>query len=196
MYLIKRRLEREYGMRGVLFNYPSIRGTFDENAAALSTFMHQQDGDGVHIVGHSLGGIVALRAIALDPGALPGRIVCLGSPLSGSRAGSILSEFGWADDLIGNSLPDGAINQSANDWAAEVCETRDVGVIAGNVPIGLGRLVTEFDGDNDGTVAVAETRLDGSADHLTMAVSHKGMLVSAGVADQAAAFLKRGKFLK
>lgn len=196
MYLIKRRLEREYGMRGLLFSYPSVRGTFEENAAALAAFIHEHESEGAHIVGHSLGGIVGLRALALDPHALPGRVVCLGSPLSGSRAGSILSEFGWADDIIGSSLPDGAINQSANDWAAAVCATRDIGVIAGNVPIGLGRLVTEFDGENDGTVAVSETHLDGATDHLTMAVSHKGMLVSASVADQAAAFLKRGEFLR
>ena len=39
MYLIKRRLEREYGMRVSLFNYPSVRGTLDQNAASLAAFI-------------------------------------------------------------------------------------------------------------------------------------------------------------
>jgi hypothetical protein len=57
-------------------------------------------------------------------------------------------------------------------------------------------LVANFDEDNDGTIGVSETRLDGARDHLVMPVSHKGMLVSADVADQAAAFIKRGEFLR
>ncbi|MDH5241491.1 MAG: hypothetical protein OEW73_11970, partial [Gammaproteobacteria bacterium] len=70
-----------------------------------------------------------------------------------------------------------------------------IGVIAGTVPLGLGRLFTDFNEDNDGTISVSETRLQGARDHLILPVSHKGMLVSADVADQAAAFLKRGEFL-
>jgi len=64
------------------------------------------------------------------------------------------------------------------------------------VPLGLGKIVGRFDGDNDGTVAVSETRLDGAKDHLCMRVSHSGLVVSSDVSDQAAAFLKRGEFLR
>jgi hypothetical protein len=60
----------------------------------------------------------------------------------------------------------------------------------------VGRLLTSFDGDNDGTVAVAETRLDGAKDHICMPVSHTNMLLSSDVVDQAVAFLKRGEFLR
>lgn len=196
MYLIKRRLEREYGLPALLFSYPSVRGTLDENSAALAAFIREQDIDTVHIIGHSLGGVLALRTLSNDPDVTSGRVVCLGSPLSGSRAGRILSELDWAEDIIGKSLPEGVLQQSANDWAGDVCANRDIGVIAGNIPLGLGRLVTHFNEDNDGTVAVSETRLDGVKDHMVMPVSHKGMLVSAAVADQAAAFIRRGEFLR
>lgn len=196
MYLIKRRLEREYGLRVSLFSYPSVRGTLDENAAALSAFIHQQGVDGVHILGHSLGGVLALRSLANDPHALPGRVVCIGSPLTGSRAAKILNEFQWAQEAMGKSLSEGVIHQSANEWATSVAQRREIGVIAGNVPLGIGRFVADFREDNDGTIAVSETRLDGAKDHLVMSVSHKGMLVSAKVVDQAAAFLKRGEFLR
>ena len=196
MYLIKRRLEREYGMRASLFSYPSVRGTLDENAAALAAFIHEQDVDQAHIVGHSLGGVLALRMHANDHDSLPGRVVCLGSPLTGSRAANFLNELEWAEEIIGKSLPDAIIHQSANDWAAHVAEHREIGVIAGTVPLGFGRLFANFQEENDGTIGVSETRLDGARDHLLMSVSHKGMLVSAAVADQAAAFIKRGEFLR
>ncbi len=196
MYLIKRRLEREYAMRVALFNYPSVRGTLDQNAAALAAFIQAQGVSSAHIIGHSLGGVLAMRMHANYPDSLPGRVVCLGSPLTGSRAATFLHEFEWAEDIIGKSVPEAMVHRTANDWASEVAAGRDIGVIAGNVPLGFGRLVANFNEDNDGTVSVSETHLDGAKDHLIMPVSHKGMLVSAAVADQAAAFIRRGEFLR
>jgi pimeloyl-ACP methyl ester carboxylesterase len=196
MYLIKRRLENEYGMRALIFNYPSVRGTLDENAAALAKFLQVEGADGAHIIGHSLGGVVTLRMLANHAAAPPGRVVCLGSPLTGSRSADFLSRQNWAEPIFGLSLSKGVVDEPASIWASEVCAARDVGVIAGNASIGLGQFVAEFEEDNDGTVAVSETQLPGVHDHLVMPVSHNGMLLSGGVVDQAAAFLKRGEFLR
>lgn len=196
MYLIKRRLENEYGMRALLFNYPSVRGTLDENAAALAEYIREVSEDGVHIVGHSLGGVVSLRMLANHPEAPLGRLVCLGSPLTGSRAADFLNRQDWAEPILGHSLPAGVIDAPASAWATDVCTEREVGVIAGNARIGLAQFLAEFEEDNDGTVAVSETQLPGARDHLIMPVSHNGMLLSSRVVDQAAAFLKRGEFLR
>ncbi len=183
-------------MRVSLFSYPSVRGTLDENAAALAAFIRDQNAETAHIIGHSLGGVLALRMHANNPGFPSGRVVCLGSPLAGSRAASFLNEFVWAEEIVGRSVPDGMIHQTANDWASQVAEQRDIGVIAGTAPFGIGRFVAQFEEDNDGTVSVSETHLAGAKDHLTLSVSHKGLLVSADVADQAAAFIRRGEFLR
>ena len=196
MYLIKRRLEREYGMRVLLFSYPSVQGTLDDNAAALKSFIVAAGLQTAHIIGHSLGGVLALRMHANDPELVPGRIVCLGSPLTGSRAADHLNQQQWAEDIIGRTVPEAMVHQSATDWAGDVVQNRDVGVIAGTVSLGMGRLFAQFNEDNDGTISVSETRLDGIRDHLIMGVSHKGLLVSANVADQAAAFIRRGTFLR
>jgi pimeloyl-ACP methyl ester carboxylesterase len=196
MYLIKRRLEREYGMRVSLFSYPSVQGALDDNAQALADFIRVQDAKSAHIIGHSLGGVLALRMHANNPDFMPGRIVCLGSPLTGSRAANYLHELEWAEEILGRSVPDAMVHQTANDWAGGVAEQRDIGVIAGNTPLGIGRLLAKLDGANDGTIAVSETQLDGARDHIVMPVSHKGFLLSANVADQAAAFIQRGKFLR
>ena len=196
MYLIKRRLENEYGMRALLFSYPSVRGTLDENAAALATFIADEGLSGTHLVGHSLGGVVALRMLANHPDAAPGRVVCLGSPLTGSRAANFLGGQDWAEPILGHSLSKGVIDEPASNWSRDVCAIREVGVIAGDASIGLGQFVARFEEDNDGTVAISETQLQGVRDHLIMPVSHNGMLLSGSVVDQAAAFLKRGEFLR
>ena len=196
MYLIKRHLEKEYGLRTLLFNYPSVSGTLDENADSLARFIEDKALTATHILGHSLGGVVALRMLANDPDTVPGRIVCLGSPLSGSRAAEFLSRQNWAEPIVGHSLLQGVVHTAANDWAGDVCRRRDVGVIAGSIPVGVGYIAGPFGEPNDGTVAVSETRLDGAHDHIVMPVSHMGMLLSRRVVDQAAAFLKRGRFLR
>lgn len=196
MYLIKRRLENEYGMRALLFSYPSVRGTLDENAAALAEFIADEGLDAAHIVGHSLGGIVALRMYANCAATPPGRVVCLGSPLTGSRSAQFLRQQDWAEPFVGHSLPKGTLDEPASDWAHEVCADREIGVIAGNASLGIGQLVAEFEEENDGAVAISETQLDGVRDHIILPVSHNGMLLSSRVVDQAAAFLKRGEFLR
>ena len=196
MFVIRRHLEREYGLDVHYFNYPSLKGTLDHNATALFRFIEGLGNDGVHIVGHSLGGVVALRMLSNRKDAPAGRLVCPGSPLTGSRAAEFLHGQDWAEGLLGATLPEGVLRESANKWGSHVCSQRDVGVIAGDVPLGIGRLVTRFDGPNDGTVAVAETELDGTRDHLVMPVSHRGMVLSSRVADQAWAFLHLGEFLR
>ena len=55
-------------------------------------------------------------------------------------------------------------------------------------------LLAHFDGEHDGSVAVAETRLPGLADHVVVRASHSGLLFSDAAVRQAAAFLRSGRF--
>ena len=71
---------------------------------------------------------------------------------------------------------------------------REIGMIAGSRGIGLGLLLGGVGGPGDGTVAVAETRAEGLADHWVLPVTHTGMLFSRAVARQACRFLKTGRF--
>lgn len=196
MMLVKRRLQNENQYRAHLFDYPSHHGTLDDNARSLAAFIVAEEFDKVHLVAHSLGGVVALRMLVLKPEAPVHRVVCLGSPLCGSRAASQLTRTHWGNTILGKSVTAGVVDDTASEWAREVCASRDIGVIAGTVPIGMGRLVTSFGEDNDGTIAVSETRLPGLTDHLCLPVSHTGLLLSKYVTDQTAAFLQRGEFLR
>jgi pimeloyl-ACP methyl ester carboxylesterase len=169
----------------------------DENAELLADFIRDTvDGGRVHLVGHSLGGVLALRMLALNPGAAVERVVCIGSPLCGSSAARMTSRHHWGRAVLGKSVADGVARSPAIEWTRELVKRHEVGIIAGTVAAGLGRLVTSFDGPNDGTVAVAETKLPGAKDHVCVATSHSGLALSKAVAAQVAAFLKTGSFIR
>ena len=196
MMFVKHHLETEHDFKGQLFGYPSVRGSLDENAALLEDFISQISADCIHLVGHSLGGVVVLRMLSLYPETAPGNVVCMGSPLCGSRAAEFLRQTEWGNLILGRSMIDGVVKEAANDWATKVTNYRNVGCIAGTVPRGIGRLLTTFAGESDGTVAVSETRLPGIKDHICLPVTHSGLVISRTAANQAANFLKNGEFFR
>ena len=192
MVLLGRRLAAASPARQIhLFGYPSMRADLSHNTEALAGFISGLDADTVHLVGHSLGGVLILNMLNRHTPAQPGRVVCLGSPLRGSATGSRLQKLQGARVLVGDSLEQ-ALAQPLPDWQGQ----REVGVIAGSRGVGLGRLLQRMDEPNDGTVAVSETRLPGISDHLVMDVSHTGLVLSRAVAVQTDFFLTRGRFLR
>jgi len=142
----------------------------------------------VHLVGHSLGGMVALQSVSGANDLPPGRIVCLGTPLTGSAAARGLLHWPMGARMLGYSMP--ALLDGVAEWNGE----REVGVIAGCLPHGLGAHLAHFDGAHDGTVSIEETRLPGIADHCVVQATHTGLLLSATAARQTVAFLRSGKF--
>lgn len=192
---MRRRLESEYGFDVRTFNYRSLQRSLDENADALAAFILDNQIADTHLVGHSLGGVILMRMLANDSVRIDGRVVCLGSPLRGSRAANVLDTTEWGDVILGKSVVTGIVKNTASEWGNGVCEKYDVGTIAGDAPYGVGQFFANFDGPNDGTVAVAETHLDGQTDHIVLPTSHKGLVFTNAPADQVAAFLKRGEFL-
>jgi len=92
--------------------------------------------------------------------------------------------------LIGRSLADLLARGGFDAWRAR----SEVGIIAGRVPIGFGRLFGRFGEPNDGTVAIAETRLADAHDHIVLPVAHMALLWSSEVARQVDSFLRQGKF--
>jgi len=194
MSSLARRLQTDHGRSCHLFGYPSVREGLDANAARLAAFVAQIEAERIGIIGHSLGGIVALRMLARSAPAKVHRLVCLGSPLMGSLAAKTLYKRNWGKTLIGRSLASSTVESRTEEWASQVTADYEVGVIAGHVAAGLGQALTSFSGDNDGTVSVEETRLPGIRDHLVLPVSHTGMLFSNRIAEHAVHFLDNGQF--
>lgn len=186
MAMLHRRLKDD-GFRVHQFEYMSVAAPPEQAIARLRKRIRALAPAPVHVVGHSLGGILALLACREDD--LPtGRIVCLGSPLNGSGAARGLTHRWGGDMLLGRSRE--LLEHGLDHWDGG----REVGMIAGRQPMGLGAFVGELGDEHDGTVGVAETRLPGLADHCVLETSHTGMLVSADVARQVAFFLRAGHF--
>lgn len=191
MALIARRLRRA-GFRTYLFSYPSVRKRLQENAQRLRAYSDRIEGGTVHFVGHSLGGVVIHAMLAQCPPTRPGRVVTLGSPHGGSQVAKTLSRWAWGRFILGASIADLLRGEPSPGSLAK----RDVGLIEGDLPIGLGRLFTKLSGPNDGVVAINEAHLAGATDELVLPVSHTGMLFSRRAAMAACQFLRYGHFVR
>jgi hypothetical protein len=121
-----------------------------------------------------------------------GRVVCLGTPFRGSVSGARLARWPGGRHVVGKCIADLAACGGFDSWG----QTPEVGIIAGSVPLGGGRLLGRLDEPNDGTVTVAETRLRDARDHLVLPVTHMSLLWSAVVAAQAAHFFAHGRFAR
>jgi pimeloyl-ACP methyl ester carboxylesterase len=198
--LLRRRLSDQMGCETSAFSYASVGAGAAANARALAAFLERMSADTLHLVAHSLGGLVVLElfesVLSADgrlPGGRvlpPGRIVLLGSPVQGSSAAQHLARLPFGRSIMGLTAGEVLVAPRARRWGG----ARELGVIAGSLPLGLGRLVGPLDGPNDGTVLVEETRLPGAAEHLTVRTSHSSLVYSATVARQAATFLRAGRF--
>jgi pimeloyl-ACP methyl ester carboxylesterase len=189
--VLKHRLESDHALRVAAFSYSSLAGSMSDHVRSLLDFARAQKAERLHFVGHSLGGLVILRALQLTDDLPPGRAVLLGTPSQGSKAARGVARwlpFGKA--ILGSAVNEEILGFAPREWSGH----RDIGVIAGSMGLGLGRLFAHLDTDHDGTVTVEETQLPGAKDHIVVSTSHTGMLLSAEVADQAARFLQDGRF--
>ncbi len=176
------------GYSACAFDYRSLAQGLDEHARLLAARVAHTQQAAVHLVGHSLGGLVILRYLRNHGEQRIGRIVLMGTPARACIAGLRVENMAAAGWLLGASreiwrnLPD--------DYQPQ----RELGVIAGSRPWGVGRLLMRLPGTNDGVVRLEETEVAGMRDRVVLPVSHSGMLVSARVAQEVAVFLERGAF--
>lgn len=190
--LLLQRLGSELGCETHYFHYPSVTATMPEIIAELRTFLRRFDVDTLHLVGHSLGGIVVLRLLEAHDDLPKGRAVLLGSPLKGSRAAQGVARWPIGAAILGRNIEAEVLKPSQRRWDGR----RELGVIAGDLSLGLGRFLGMLKEPNDGTVCVSETELAGATDHVVLSISHTGMLFSAEVAHQTAQFLALGRFTR
>lgn len=197
--LLMRRQLAAHGLRLAVLPYSSMAESMDSVArrcAGQAQALARRTLQPVHLLGHSLGGLIIYRAFEL--GLLTAsrfsgdycRVVFMGTPVRGSQSARVLARFGPSRRLLGQIGRSYLTQGVAPTWRF----APQLGIIAGTNPRGLGRLLGPFNGPNDGTVAVAETWLEGAADHCELSVSHTGLTMSAEVTEQVASFLEHGRF--
>ncbi len=173
------------------FSYRMLRQGLEANCRRLQRRINSSSDERIHLVGHSLGGVLALQTLVRYPEAISGRVVCLGSPLLNTMAGRHLATSRIGSRMLGRTLPEAVFEHPLESWRG----VQDVGVVAGSVGLGLGMIVTpRLRRPHDGVVEVAETCLPGITDHLELRVNHTGLLLSREAATQTAHFLHHGRF--
>lgn len=148
----------------------------------LAALIHEQQGP-VDLVTHSFGGLLARATL---PKAAIRRVVMLAPPNQGAQKAEIfrnllpIHRLGW--DPLAPMLP--GVPRELPQGPAEIA------VIAGGVGHDGGH-VAYLDGDNDRTVRVAETHLEG-AHHRVIDVNHTFIIANAQAQELAVRFLDRG----
>lgn len=168
------------GFDPVFFSYRSLTQS-PEAAIRRLRNMALQDPD-CHVLAHSLGGLIAVKALSGCHGHR-GRIVCVGSPLAGSQ---VVRRY--ARTFLGRLT--GSNTELLSSGLQAVPDGLSVSVIAGIEPLGLGRMLHRFQERNDGSVALSETEIPGLSRHVSVTSSHSGQLFSKKVLDQAIALLR------
>ena len=133
--------------------------------------------------------LLILQALQSHPDLVEGRIVLLGSPVGGSVVAKRLHRYRWLRWMLGRSADSGLLGDGPA-WQGHF----PLGVISGNRPLGIGRLIGGLAGENDGTVTVAETHLENASGSTRVHVTHTGLLLSPEVAIEVCSFLKDGHF--
>jgi pimeloyl-ACP methyl ester carboxylesterase len=177
-------------------DYPSRRATLEALAEnihpAIELFVSGSSGS-VHFVGHSMGGLLARVYLARHRPEQLGRVVMLGTPNGGSEITDRLKHISAYRAFFG---PAGQQLGTHRDSAIEALfppVDYPVGIIAGNRSIDP--LASAFlTKPHDGRVSVANTRLDGMADHVVIATAHPWLMRNSIAIEQTIAFLRDGRF--
>lgn len=175
-YIVKN-LEKE-NRSVVNWGYPSTEKSLEEHGAELVLELQKIAAENpeapIHFVAHSMGGLV-LRAALNHPEcpqeAKIGKAVLMGTPNQSPEWGRLLSQFSLANKIggvSGRQLMSEEGYQEIGEFPPEV----EVLVIAGNFSLN-----PFLDQENDGEVAVEETRLKTPHRHITLKTGHKLMLL-------------------
>lgn len=187
---------RKAGYEARAISYPSTRRSIEDHAAQLERLLQGLDGmDEVSFVTHSMGGIIVRQLLARNGAwkskVVPGRLVMIAPPNQGSMIAQALQPA-WPYKLIY-----GAAGQQLTPAEVSSRPAPDIpfGIIAGGLgnSEGYNPLIP---GDDDGTVAVDETRLEGARDFMVLPGLHGFVARSREIELPVLNFLKSGRFLQ
>jgi pimeloyl-ACP methyl ester carboxylesterase len=146
----------------------------------------------IHFVTHSLGGILVRQFLAQREIPGLGRVVMLAPPNRGSQLADYVQSLGLPDFLQPAAVDQlGTAQDSVPRRLGPV--HFELGVIAGNSNRHIS-LPGVPKAANDGTVAVAETRVPGMTDFIEVSAGHTFIMWKPDVLEQVLYFLEHGRF--
>ncbi|OHD68909.1 MAG: hypothetical protein A2W19_11125 [Spirochaetes bacterium RBG_16_49_21] len=150
------------------------------------------DAGAVHFVTHSLGALVVRYYLSERKMKNLGRFVMIAPPNQGSVWGkTLVKNLPVVRYLLGISGEELQYSLKFRPTLPPPCE---FGIISGGT--GTSRGLNPFiPGDNDATVAVSETMMEGMKEHIVIPGQHTMLLFRKRVVDNVISFLGTGKFI-
>jgi triacylglycerol esterase/lipase EstA (alpha/beta hydrolase family) len=160
---------KNLGYRVYSFGYKSTTKPFEFNQQKLQAFINSRKEQTVHLVVHSMGGILSMRTLPVLK--KQGKLIMLGSPVNGSQAAQEMGTKKWTSWMLKYAtepLENGVVNPQAFRQSLMIAGTSNW--------IGIARIVTRLPEPNDGTVALIETQANWINQHKSMKTNHFRML--------------------
>ena len=175
------------------FDYPSTRVGIQDSAQYLDSVIRSLDGiEQINIVVHSMGGLLVRAWLRKHNDPRIRRMVMLGVPNNGAQMADMFRRnplfktiFGPAGQQLITD-PEGLINGLPTPKFDFGILAGSRGNIRGHNPL--------IPGDDDGTVSVANTRLPGAADFITVRAMHSFIMYNEEVIDLTHRFITEGHF--
>jgi pimeloyl-ACP methyl ester carboxylesterase len=174
------------------FDYPSTRVTLEDSAEYLHQVLESLEGlDEIHLVVHSLGGLVVRSYLQKHRDPRIKRMVMLGVPNHGAELADMLDNNVLFKAIFGPAGHE-LVTNGAGTIAKLPTPDFEFAVIAGSrgTDDGYNPLIP---GDDDGLVSVASTRLPGAADFLTVTCWHTFLMSHPDVIAATNRFLTTGR---
>nr|WP_249159556.1 alpha/beta fold hydrolase [Bradyrhizobium tropiciagri] len=194
-----RRMElalQDAGFATLNLDYDSRRKPLDALAEdihpAIDPFANGLGGS-IHFVCHSMGGLLARAYLARHRPPRLGRVVMLGTPNGGSEIADRLKDFRAYRALFGPAGQQLGTRRDPATTALLPAIDYSLGIIAGNRSI-YPITSLPLPRPHDGRVSVANTKLDGMADHIVIPASHPWLVRNGEAIVQTIMFLQAGTF--
>lgn len=176
----------------IFFSYPMLRFDLMKSARALNAVLdRRRDVSRFHFVAVGYGGLILRQAVAMNPPWLKktGRTVFIAVPNQGCGLAEKYHEKWWYSRLLGQAGD--AVLPKTVSLLPPV--NGDFAVISGGRDDGKGYF-SKINGDNDGILSVAETKLNGAKeDYLVMDSSHFSLHRNERVISMTDSFLATGR---
>jgi len=171
-----------------LFAYRG-RSPLEGNAGRFARFARETlAGRPAHFIGHSLGGVLVLQTLNAHDDLPVASAILLAAPVRGCLAGRRLGSA-----RVGRWMM-GACGELWHERQARWKRTAPLGVIAGTLPLALGRALGGLPGPNDGVVRVEETTVEGMTARALVPLGHSLLIVSGAVGRLVERFMSAGCF--
>jgi len=186
----------ELGYQTTNLSYPSrqqsIKQLADHHLAPAIQNCQKSGAQKIHLITHSLGGIIVRDYLSRNKVKELGRVVMLAPPNQGSE---VVDEIGhWQAFKSINGPAGGQLGTAATSHPKALgAITYPVGIIAGDRSINpINSHIIE--GPDDGKVSIENTKVEGMADHIVIHRTHPMIMKRQETITLSIRFLQQGRF--